>query len=271
MARNVKVELWEKFNMLTVVWEQYKKFRNCWTRRDTIVPCICDCWKKIDVTYVSLKRRMSCWCVVWKWWKHFCTNKPWFWNRHSMMYRCYNKACSTYKWYWLKWITVCEDWHNPALFWRDMWDSYEDWLTIDRIDSNWNYCKENCRRATMKQQNRNKSSNHIIKYKWESKPLTQRCEDLWLNPDTVSARINRSWWSVEDAFEKEIVSVPKNLYYSYDWIELPLMERVRMSWINSYTLRSRLEKMDIKSALNKPVKWRKLDLSFIDNLKKKKE
>lgn len=50
-----------------------------------------------------------------------------------------------------------------------MWKSYESHVkefwekntTIDRIDTDWDYCKDNCRRATMKEQQNNRRNNLI--------------------------------------------------------------------------------------------------------------
>ena len=77
-----------------------------------------------------------------------------------------------------------------------MWNSYKEWLTIDRIDNDWNYEKSNCRWITPKEQNRNKSNNRV--YKW--KCISEWCEDLWLNYSTIKSKL-RSWKSYENIFK----------------------------------------------------------------------
>lgn len=76
--------------------------------------------------------------------------------------RCKYKSNASYKNYGWRWI-VCE-WKTFEEFKDDMYESYlehvkkfwEKQTTIDRIDANWNYCKDNCRWATYSEQNRNK-------------------------------------------------------------------------------------------------------------------
>jgi hypothetical protein len=75
--------------------------------------------------------------------------------------RCKDKDNKNYG---KKGITVCEEWKDFENF--DKWSTengYEDSLSIDRIDSNGNYCPENCRWADRKTQNRNTSQNKPFK------------------------------------------------------------------------------------------------------------
>ena len=72
----------------------------------------------------------------------------------------HNPCFNRYGWRWIK----CY-WENFEAFYEDMWKSYEIhckkyWIkqtTIDRINVDWDYCKDNCRWATWKEQAKNKS------------------------------------------------------------------------------------------------------------------
>lgn len=92
----------------------------------------------------------------------------------GMKQRCNNKNNRGYKWYWWRWIKV--EWVTFEDFKNDMFEIYEIhvkefWTkqtTIDRYpDKDWNYCKNNCRRATYKEQanNQNRSKQSIYRRK----------------------------------------------------------------------------------------------------------
>jgi hypothetical protein len=66
--------------------------------------------------------------------------------RYTIMTRCYNASPKDFPFYQGKGIKVCDDWKtNPISFYQ--WCLDNDWrkgVALDRIDSNSDYCPENC-------------------------------------------------------------------------------------------------------------------------------
>ncbi len=63
---------------------------------------------------------------------------------NGMLARCYNENSEKYEIYGKRGIVVCDEWlESFSNFYRDMGDKPEG-LTLERIDVNGNYCKENC-------------------------------------------------------------------------------------------------------------------------------
>lgn len=70
--------------------------------------------------------------------------------------RCYNKNYKLYKDYGGRGIVICKRWHKFENFRDDMYKTYSDNLSIDRIDNDGNYEPKNCKWSTIQQQSKNK-------------------------------------------------------------------------------------------------------------------
>ncbi len=122
----------------------------------------------------------------------------------GMKARCNDTKNEQYHNYGGRGITYDKKWETFEGFWEDMEKGYRDGLTIDRIDSNKNYCKENCRWATQEQQNNNRRNNHLVTYKGKTQSLMLWCKELNLNYDRVKMRLNKLGMNAEQAFTNKL-------------------------------------------------------------------
>lgn len=116
----------------------------------------------------------------------------------NMMSRCYNPNATGYQYYGGKGVTICNEWKaNFSNFFRDMGTRPEG-MSLDRIDVNGNYCKENCRWASYLEQARNTTCNNYIAFNDEVLCVQEWAEKLGIKANTLLYRLRRGW-SVEEA------------------------------------------------------------------------
>jgi len=80
----------------------------------------------------------------------------------GMKARCLNPASPKYARYGGRGITVCDEWKDITGFYA--WAIEAGWkqgLSIDRIDTDGNYCPENCRWITMSENSRKKRTTKL--------------------------------------------------------------------------------------------------------------
>lgn len=120
--------------------------------------------------------------------------------------RCYNQNHVFYKNYGGRGIKVCERWLVSYLnFLEDMGRKPEGCTSIDRIDNDRDYCKENCRWSTDKEQANNRRSNKMLKYQGETLTMAQLADKIGMDQHTLAKRLRRGY-SMEAA-----VAIPHGL------------------------------------------------------------
>lgn len=126
----------------------------------------------------------------------------------QMRRRCLDKKCHNYPKYGGRGITVCKRWDDFALFLADMGERPKGY-TLDRIDCNKGYYKENCRWATALTQNWNRRNIRNITYKNKTLHVTEWAAKLGLKPECLKKRIYVNKWPVEKAFKTPLLRIRK--------------------------------------------------------------
>lgn len=168
----------KKFNKLTILELCKEKAKS----NDYVVKCRCECGNIVHVILRRVVLYMQQGCSSCARRKINKGRLPWSFTHGQsktklyqtwscMLGRCYNKKYGNYKYYGGRGIIVCDSWRDDFLeFKKDMYFKYiyarkkyrktlneKNTLTLERKDTNKNYCFENCEFIPANMQSKNRS------------------------------------------------------------------------------------------------------------------
>lgn len=194
----------KKFEKLFVLERFGNKFPVRWT-------CVCDCGNASHPSSQALRNGLakSCGCLIKEKLKsgvlrskgrakHKKLYKVW----DTMKQRCSNPNHKNFKRYGERGISFCEKWKSFDVFFEEIGYLWEDGLSIDRIDNDKGYCKENCRWITKKENCNNTSKNIIFTLDNYTDTLKKLCEKFGFKYKRVHQNLTRTG-SFEKAIEIE--------------------------------------------------------------------
>ncbi len=111
---------------------------------------------------------------------------------YKMMRRCYIPKDRSFRRYGGRGIYVEASWHDFSNFYADMGDCPEG-MSLDRIDNDGPYSKENCRWASRKQQNYNKRTTARVMFRGKLRTYYEIAQILGHRTETIEHRIAARW------------------------------------------------------------------------------
>ena len=165
---------------------------------------VCECGKQVVKKASDVKRGKTKSC------SRKCTtgnpsNHPLYQSCDGIKKRCYQQNATGFKDYGGRGIKMSDEWLNS--FWKfvnDMGKKPFPECTIERLDTNKDYSKDNCVWATAKQQAENRRNNIYIKYKKEIYTLYSICKLLNLKHSTIYWRMKKSNLTPQEYFNENI-------------------------------------------------------------------
>lgn len=171
--------------------------------------CACDCGtaRRVNANALLAGWSESCGCLAREVNSQRATHghtkggkqSPTFVVWHSMLGRCRNPKHLSYENYGGRGIKVCERWESFASFLEDMGDRPKG-MTLDRLDNNGDYCPQNCRWISMKENSNNRRNNRLLTLHGKTHTVAQWAALTGLPEGTIRARLHRGA-SDEDALK----------------------------------------------------------------------
>ena len=191
----------QKFGRLTVLEYTHSNNDNkaCWD-------CVCDCGKKINTSGKSLRtgKTKSCGCLALEIRIEAnrthgdCSRKTGKTKEYTIWRgikdRCLNPKNKNYKNYGGRGIKIDASWIDDyGAFLKDMGRAPKGSPTIDRINTLGNYEASNCRWATWKEQQNNRTNNKLISFNGKTMNASDWSSVTGIKYGTIIMRLHRGW------------------------------------------------------------------------------
>lgn len=186
----------DRFGMLVVVAdaEDLIQPKGAVARR-VLVRCDCGAEKNVGLLNLVAGRTKSCGCQRGKAppnATHRMTGSPTYIVWLAMRQRCADRNSRNYQKYGAKGVTVCERWQNFENFLADMGERPSG-ATLDRIDNRRGYEPGNCRWATQRMQQRNRTNNRWLTHCGQRRLLVEWAERTGVPASTIRTRLACGW------------------------------------------------------------------------------
>ena len=162
--------------------------------RFVLVRCSCGKLKSVEIS--SLMGRNKCQCqretfgASDKSHHLYHTYNSW----SSMRKRVLSEKHEAHHNYGGRGISICDRWVDSFdAFYADMGKRPSKTHSLDREDNDGDYCKENCRWATQKEQDFNKRTNKLVVFRGREAPVAEHAASMGIEQTIVHKRLNRGW------------------------------------------------------------------------------
>jgi hypothetical protein len=206
--RRIVVKKGDEYGRLKIVKEveKYKGIRS--------FECLCSCGLAKTITLHNLRNGVtkSCGCLLYE--TRVKNGQRKYTHGHArqksrtyhtwlaMKLRCLNEKHLAYNRYGGRGIKICKEWFSFENFLKDMGERPEG-KSLDRIDNDGDYCKENCRWATAKEQANNRKQTKIFSLEGKEYSIPEMSKFLNVPSQFLRNRLNANW----DV--NEIINTPK--------------------------------------------------------------
>jgi hypothetical protein len=252
-AHNFKELAGKRYTRLTVVRLAKRSGKTYWE-------CLCDCGATVVVSGGNLSsgNSKSCGCLCKERTSaasktHGMSEHPLFKVWSGIKKRCTNPKTERWPVYGGRGIKICDRWKDSfENFYADMAPGYQKGLQIDRIDNDGDYCPENCRWVTAKENSRNRRSNRLIDTPWGRITVKEASEKAGVADVTIRKRLKRGLSGTP-----LLQPAPAVRVFDTPWGRLPLSQAAELSGVGLGTLRFRERAGDTGDRLFRPVAKRK--------------